>query len=136
MIGEPLIFDTSIWIGYLHDKSSPAIELLENYIQYNHQVLLTPVIVQEVLQGIRNDYEYLQVKDSLLGFRLLHVQPLDAAIGAADLYRNLRKKGLTIRKTNDCLIAYYALYHDVALIHNDSDYDLISRHSSLRARKS
>jgi predicted nucleic acid-binding protein len=136
MIGEPLIFDTGIWIEAFQNKISPASALLKNYVLHNHEILLTPTIVQEVLQGFRFEHEYNQAKSSLLGFRLLHVQPLDAAIGAADLYRNLRKKGLTIRKANDCLIAYYALYHDVALIHNDSDYDLISRHSSLRARRS
>ncbi len=136
MIGEPLIFDTSIWIEAFQNRLSPASILLRNYVQHNHEILLTPTIIQEVLQGIRNDHEYSQVKNSLLGFRLLNVQPLDAAIGAADLYRSLRKKGLTIRKPNDCLIAYYAIHHDVALIHNDSDFDLIGLHTALCARRS
>ena len=135
-MGEPLIFDTSVWVGYLQSSTSAAIELLEEYIVYNHTILLTPTIIQEILQGIRYEADYIRVKNSLLGFRLLDIKPLDAAIGAADLYRSLRKKGVTIRKSNDCLIAYYGIYHDVAVVHHDSDFDLIARHSRLRIRKS
>jgi predicted nucleic acid-binding protein len=56
----------------------------------------------------------------------------DAAVGAAKLYRNLRKKGITIRKPNDCLIAYYAITNDIELVHNDSDFDLIAENSTLK----
>lgn len=44
---------------------------------------------------------------------MLELDTVEAAIGAADLYRALRKKGITIRKSNDCLIAYYAIAHNV-----------------------
>jgi predicted nucleic acid-binding protein len=136
MVGEPVIFDTGVWIEAFHNRISPASSLLKDYVQHGHEVLLTPTIIQEVLQGIRYDHEYHQVKNSFSGFRLLYVPPLEAAIGAADLYRTLRKKGITIRKANDCLIACYAIYHDVALVHHDSDFELISLHTGLRARRS
>jgi len=58
--------------------------------------------------------------------------PVDAALGAADWYRDLRKKSITIRKANDCLIAFYALHFDVALCHQDRDFDLIAGQTSLR----
>jgi predicted nucleic acid-binding protein len=63
---------------------------------------------------------------------MLALDPIEAAIGAADLYRSLRKKAVTIRKPNDCLIAYYALAHNLPVLHNDVDFDQIARHSSLR----
>jgi predicted nucleic acid-binding protein len=47
---------------------------------------------------------------------------MTAADYAVDLYRNLRKKGITIRKPYDCLIASYAILEDVFLLHNDFDF--------------
>ena len=63
---------------------------------------------------------------------MLLLDPVEAAIGAAQLYRMLRKKGVTIRKPNDCLIAHYAIYYDIPILHNDVDFDQIARHVALR----
>ena len=41
------------------------------------------------------------------------------------------KKGVTIRKPNDCLIAYYGLFHSVPILHNDSDFVQIARYTAL-----
>lgn len=131
-MSEPLIFDTSIWIDFLRNKSNPGAVLLTSYIENNDQVLLIPVILQEILQGIRSDTQYQQVKDILSYFSMLQLSPVRAAIGAADLYRSLRKKGLTIRKSNDCLIAFYAIEFSIPLVHSDIDFDLISKHTKLK----
>jgi len=37
------------------------------------------------------------------------------------------RKGKTIRKTIDCLIAAVAMENDLALLHHDSDFDHIAR---------
>ncbi len=131
-VNEPLIFDTSVWINFLGGKQHPASDLLADYIERNNAVLLTPTILQEILHGIRNDAQYNHIKNILSYFTVLQVNPVQAAIGAADLYRTLRKKGLTIRKSNDCLIAYYAIERSVTLVHSDSDFDLISSRSALK----
>ncbi|MEQ8878296.1 MAG: PIN domain-containing protein, partial [Cyclobacteriaceae bacterium] len=54
------------------------------------------------------------------------------SIDAAKLYHSLRKKGTNIRKPNDCLIAWYAIHHDLTLVHNDQDFDLIAKHTPLK----
>jgi predicted nucleic acid-binding protein len=131
-MSEPLIFDTSVWIDFLRNKSNPPSDLLTLYIEKNDQVLLTPTILQQVLQGIRDDAEYQQIKDILSYFTILQHPPILAAVGAAELYRSLRKKGLTIRKSNDCLIAFYAIEFSIALVHSDSDFDLINKHTKLK----
>jgi predicted nucleic acid-binding protein len=134
-MSEPLIFDTSVWIDFLRNKNNPPSDLLTSYIEKNDQVLLTPTILQEVLQGIRNDAEYRHIKDILSYFTTLQHPPIQAAVGAAELYRSLRKKGLTVRKSNDCLIAFYAIEFSIALVHSDSDFDLISKHTKLKTWK-
>jgi predicted nucleic acid-binding protein len=54
---------------------------------------------------------------------------------AIDLYRFLRKRGVTVRKQFDCLIASYAILNDVYLFHNDSGFEQISNHSKLKNYK-
>lgn len=131
----PLIFDTSIWIDFLNNNSTPGADLLEHYINADEQVLLTPTILQEILQGIRDDTKYQQIKETLSYFTVLELPQTQAAIGAADLYRVLRKKGTTIRKSNDCLIAYYALEYSIPLVHADVDFDQISKHTKMKVWK-
>jgi predicted nucleic acid-binding protein len=54
---------------------------------------------------------------------------------AIDLYRSLRKKGITIRKPYDCLIASYAIINDIYLFHNDTDFEQIEKGSKLKVYK-
>jgi predicted nucleic acid-binding protein len=130
-----LIFDTSVWIQFLGNKNSPECDLLQSHIEEDLPVFLTPTILQEILQGIRDDNQYRKVKEVLLAFHMLEIPATEAAVGAADLFRSLRKRGATIRKSNDCLIAYYAIRFGVPLVHLDSDFDVISKHSVLTSWK-
>src|SRR5690554_1937186 len=134
-MSEALLFDTSVWIDFLNKKSTPEADLLVHYIEKDEQVLLTPAIIQEVLQGIREDFKYKKIKEILSYFTVLELPAVRAAVGAADLYRSLRKKGTTIRKSNDCLIAYYALEFSITLVHSDADFDKFNGHSNLKIKK-
>ena len=120
-----LLFDTSIWIDFFSGNDSEEGNLLTNYLKEDFSVFTCPVIIQEVLQGIRDDKSFEEVKDSFLALPILTENPVDAAIGAAQIYRHLRKKGITIRKSNDCLIAYYALKNSIKVIHRDREFNLI-----------
>ena len=50
----------------------------------------------------------------------------------SDIYRNLRKKGITIRKTIDCIIAAVAIEYDIQLLHNDKDFIPIEKYFNLQ----
>lgn len=129
---QPLIADTSIWIDFFNDKKSKGVDTLSQYLEEDYSVFLTPTIIQEILQGIRLDSDFVKVKEYLLCFDILEIDQKEAAIGAAELYRSLRKSGATIRKSNDCLIAFYAIYFKIPILHNDNDFKLISKHSKLK----
>lgn len=129
---DPLIFDTTIWIDFLNDQLTDCVLLLREYITFNRIVFFTPVILQEVLQGIKEDKLFKKVHDRFSWFPLLDINVRDAAIGAAVLYRKLKKKGITIRKSNDCLIAFYAIHFDVPIVHNDRDFTLIAQYTPLK----
>jgi predicted nucleic acid-binding protein len=127
-----MIVDTSVWIDVFRNNLTPKVEFLRNYISVGKQPCITSTILQEVLQGVRDEERYKHIKEGILANKILTLDPVEAAIGAADLYRSLRKKGVTIRKPNDCLIAYHALVHDLPVLHNDVDFDQIARHTALR----
>ncbi len=127
-----ILVDTSVWIDALNGKDTPQTELLHQFIDEDASVVLCPTIIQEVLQGIKEDKHFLAVKDSLSGFEILSIDSLEAAYGAASLYRSIRRKGVTIRKSNDCLIAFYALSYKAILLHNDADFNMIAKYSSLK----
>lgn len=126
-----VLVDTSVWIDAFNGKKNPPSELLSKLIDDNANIVLCPVIIQEILQGIKEDRNYKQVKENLTGFEVLDLDAVEAAYGAADLYRKARKEGITIRKSNDCLIAFYAISCKAMLLHNDSDFDKIANFSEL-----
>lgn len=127
-----IIVDTSIWIDCFRGIQNSQTSLVAEALTEKDLVCLTPTILQEVLQGIRDDDQFERIKRNLLACKLLFISPADAAIEAANIYRMLRKKGLTIRKPNDCLIAHYAIFFDIPMLHNDIDFDQIARFTALR----
>jgi predicted nucleic acid-binding protein len=130
---KSILFDSSVWISALTGQHSPQARFLAQVIAAeSFEVCITPTILQEVLQGVRNDEEFARLERQLRHFPLLHLDPVEAAVEAAQLFRTLRKKGVTIRKPNDCLIAVYALRYGVPLCHRDADFDHIATHTGLR----
>jgi len=121
----PVLADTSVWINFFNGVDSKEVEVLIRYIESDWPVYLCPTIVQEVLQGINNDKQFKEVLASLLAFNILNDDAVEMAVSAANLYRWLRKRGITIRKSNDCLIAQYAIKHSLQVLHQDRDFDLI-----------
>jgi predicted nucleic acid-binding protein len=87
------------------------------------------------LQGIRDEKTFDQVKYILQQYRMSDIDLMDATNYAIDLYRHLRKKGITIRKSVDCLIASYAILGNMYILHNDSDFAQIAKESELRIYK-
>jgi predicted nucleic acid-binding protein len=101
-------------------------------IQNDYPIYLCPVIYQEVLQGIREDKTFAQVKLILQEFKMIDIDLLYVTNYAINLYRHLRKKGITIRKSIDCLIASYAIITDMDLLHSDGDFTQIAKESELK----
>ena len=54
---------------------------------------------------------------------------------SAEIYRNLRRKDITIRKPVDCMIAAVAIENDIPLLHNDKDFIPIEKHFGLKRLK-
>ena len=126
-----VIVDTSVWIHFLAGRSNVETEWLAREL-VQQRMGLTDLILCEVLQGVRDDAASRQVRSSLLRFEILDCGGLTVAIAAAENYRILRGRGITIRKTIDCLIATFCIEEGHSLLHRDRDFEPFERYLGLR----
>ena len=127
-----ILVDTTIWIDFFSEKKSKQADILQQLIEEENNICICPVIYQEVLQGVRDDKTFTEIKSILQNVTMINTPIMTVADHAIDLYRGLRKKGITIRKPYDCLIASYAILEDIYLLHNDSDFTLMVNNSKLK----
>jgi predicted nucleic acid-binding protein len=128
-----MLVDSSVWIDAIRNKATRQTHLLKESIKSPHVEILTcAMIIQEVLQGVKKDSQFDALKSQFLNLIILTADQTQVAIEAAQLYRSLRKRGVTIRKPMDCLIAWFAINNNVELLHSDSDFDLIARYTELK----
>jgi predicted nucleic acid-binding protein len=131
-----VLVDTSAWINFFNENTvSPTSEILQKLIEDNDAIYLCPPIYQEILQGIRNDNTFENIKNILQNFKMLHFDTMYVTNMAIEIYRKLRKSGITIRKSNDCLIASYALLGDLYLLHTDRDFEEMTKGIRLKILK-
>jgi predicted nucleic acid-binding protein len=124
------IVDTTVWIDYFGGIVNEHTAWVD--IQLSRQRLgLTDLILCETLQGIRDDADFSLVRTELLKFQLFNTGGRDLAVAAAQNYRTLRKRGYTVRKTIDCLIATFCMERGHSLLHRDRDFDTFEKNLQL-----
>ncbi len=126
-----VLVDTTVWIDFFADRNEPHVSILQKLIEDEQDLSLCGVILAEVLQGIRSDKDFIKAKeylDALIFLPMRHT----TFLRAAEIYRSLRKKGITIRKPVDCMIASVAIEFDIHLLHNDRDFDHMAGHMKLK----
>ena len=128
------IIDTSVWIDYFNNTISNQTNAADKLLE-NRSVIILPVILQEILQGIRDRKTFDSIKGLLLSLEFFQFNVIETAIDAASLYRFLKAKGITVRKPNDCLIAVICINNNIPLLHNDKDFNNIAKHTSLKIYK-
>ena len=131
-----ILVDTSVWVSHFNGFATPQTLFLANALDSDpKEITINATIYQEVLQGARSDSHFHVYQIVLDNTQFLQLPLRSSALKSAQLYRQLRKKGVTIRKPNDCLIAAYALHFDLELCHNDVDFDQIAAHTDLKIWK-
>jgi|SRR5580692_4967324 predicted nucleic acid-binding protein len=121
------LVDTSVWIELLAGRAAP---LAPDQLS---QFAICGPIIQEVLQGLRSGRDSTAFQESLLALPCLSdPMPLSLFLEAAEIYREGRRRGRSIRSTTDCLIAAIAIEHGVPIWHRDRDFDAIAEYTPLR----
>lgn len=121
-----LLLDSSVWIDSSRGLVTDASRFV-NSRDDTEELATTGIIFQEVLQGASDEATYSRLRDTLWATLILEPRELSTYEIAAQLYRNARRRGLTIRKPNACLIAAVALEHGALLVHNDRDFLAIAQ---------
>jgi predicted nucleic acid-binding protein len=85
----------------------------------------------EVLAGGRDERHLLQLRGLLGRATVLPTTPADYE-RAASMYRSCRVSGETVRKLIDCLIGAVAIRAGAEVLHADSDFTVLARHTELR----
>ncbi len=122
-----IIVDTTVWIDFLEGRGTSFDLHLKKLIEQEEPLALTDIIYCEVLQGILEESKFRQTRSILRAYPILQMRGLRTFERAALIYRACRKKGLTIRKTADCLIAATCLEARAELYHNDRDFEAIAK---------
>lgn len=128
----PILVDSSVWIAFINNQGSRETALLADLMTEENTVCTCPLIFQEVLNGITNDRDYERIKKNLETFDLLYAEPFTAAIEATNIYRLLKKNGVPMRKSNACLIAYYALFNNAYVLQQHRDFEHIAKYFPLK----
>ena len=122
--------DTRVWIDYLNGFINPHTDILDAAL-IDGTVAITDLILLEVLQGIGNDKEYQKTKKTLSTLDQYSIFNSAMVDKCAENYRALRKKGITIRKTNDVIIATFCIENRLPLLFLDRDFTPFATHCGL-----
>lgn len=131
-----ILVDSSVWIDSLRGTATEETALLRRLILGGDAprttVLVGDLILLEVLRGITQDRLYRTTRSRLLSFAQVELGGTRIAEAAVEHYRALRQRGITIRKSVDCLIATWCIRHDTALLTSDRDFLPFARHRGLQ----
>lgn len=124
------IVDSSVWIHYFNGVITPQTDLLHKALG-QRAIGLGDVILCEVLQGYRHQADFEAARDALLRFPIHPIGGVQLALKSAENFRLLRRKGITVRKTIDCLIATFVIENGFSLLHDDRDFVPFEQHLGL-----
>ena len=127
-----VLVDTSVWIEFFRRPSRIDLSVV---VDFDEVVTCLPVL-QEVLQGFREEAAFALARDSMLALPMVEAPVRQEVFeDAAGLYRRARAAGFTVRSSVDCLIAACALRNGLTVLHRDRDFDLLARVSPLEVRR-
>ncbi len=125
-----IVVDSSVWIDHLRGTTTPQVTKLHDLIG-NEPLIVGDVILCEVLLGVPSEREARTVERALRRFDLVPMLGIEQAVRAAALYRVLRGKGVTVRRTIDLIIGAWCIAHGAKLLHSDKDFALLEHHAGL-----
>jgi predicted nucleic acid-binding protein len=102
---------------------------LEELIRDQNRAAICGVILQEILQVIREQKSFDLTRQRLLFLPFLE-STREVHLLAASIYRDLRKRGVTVPSV-DAAIAAIAIHHGFPLFTRDDHFTEIARQSKL-----
>jgi predicted nucleic acid-binding protein len=128
-----ILIDTSAWIEFLRDTDSPVCVRVDELL--DGDIAICEPVRMEVLAGARDERHLSDLRGLLARATLIHTEAIDYEKAAA-LYRICRRGGETVKKLIDCLIASIAVRTGSSILHCDTDFDVLARHTALQIDRS
>ena len=116
-----ILVDSSVWIDYFNGTETLATKKLDSLLGVQ-PVCTGDLILAEVLQGFRLDPDYQAAKNLLCSLPVHAMLGVSLSLKSAENFRNLRKQGITVRKTIDTMIANFCIENELPLLHSDKDF--------------
>jgi predicted nucleic acid-binding protein len=126
-----ILVDSSVWIDYFNGSTTVQAEKLDQLLG-SEPLAIADLILTEVLQGFTGERAFNQARKMLTELTVVELGGQEVAIQAARNFRLLRKRGITIRKTIDTVIATRCIESGYDLLHRDRDFDPFVKHLGLR----
>ena len=117
-----ILVDSSVWVDYFNGVPTRHTDFLDSILGIE-PVAIGDLILTEVLHGFRSDSDYQTAKSLLLELTVFELLGQNLAVKSADNYRTLRRRGLTVRKTADCIIATFSIERGLPLLYSDRDFE-------------
>ena len=116
-----ILVDSSVWIDYFNGVPTPESDRLDGLLGVE-PVMAGDLILTEVLQGFGSERAFNQARRLFETLTVIDIAGADIAVQAARNFRTLRRHGVTVRKTIDCLIATRCIESGYALLFSDRDF--------------
>jgi predicted nucleic acid-binding protein len=126
-----IIVDSNAWADFFNGAPTPHTDRLDALLRNQEDIAVLPIVITEVLQGFRTDAGFHKARRALAALPVIE-PAVECHVRAAELFRRLRKRGVTVRGAVDCLIAQVCLDIDAELLSPDGDFQHIARHTALR----
>ena len=123
------MIDTSAWVEFLRGTGSPICDRVETLL--DGDLAICDPVRMEVLAGARDEFHLERLRRLLARAAMIPTTPADYDAAAA-LFRRCRRQGETIRRLVECLIGAVAIRADAPILHHDTDFDALARHTALR----
>lgn len=126
-----MFVDSSVWIDYFNGRITKQTDLLDVLLGVE-LVVVGDIVLTEVLQGFHDDKDFIRAGKLFDSLYFMPMLGKKLAIKCAENYRRLKKKGVTVRKTIDVIIATFCIENNLPLLHSDRDFRIMEKHLALK----
>ncbi len=126
-----IVVDSSVWIANLRGLDTLAVRKLRAAVDDENDLLIGDLILLEVLQGARDEAHADRIERNLRRYPVASMLDGSLAVQAARNYRELRGRGITVRKTIDMVIGTFCIVGSHVLLHDDRDFGPMADHLGL-----
>lgn len=127
-----IVIDSSVWVDYFNGQATPETDLLDRMLGAE-PVAIGDLILAEVLQGFRSDADYKTARQMLTSLTVHDMLGAARAVRVAEHYRALKRKGVTVRKTANTIIATFCIEERLPLLFSDRDFEPFVRYRGLKS---